>query len=116
MTKKIPEFSDSELWVVKNTLTERYRGANVDILQGDSEIRLFPGDRELTEVPCLVWKVDKCNFVIFKSGVDRFRCQFFYSVRHQYGTGIEEFDNIGDCVTTLLKMQADYEASQHAEV
>jgi hypothetical protein len=111
---KIPDFSSSELWIVESTLSERYRGQIPEIMQADGEIRLNPGDRSLTEVPCLIWKVESCTFVIFKSGEERYRCQFFYSVRHQYGTGIDEFDNIGDCVTTLLKMQADHEATQAA--
>ena len=27
----------------------------------------------------------------------------------QYGTGKESFDNLGDCVVTLLQVQADHE-------
>jgi len=28
-----------------------------------------------------------------------------------YGTGIEEFDDLSECVVTLLQVQADYVAS-----
>lgn len=44
-----------------------------------------------------------------KTGERRYRCQFFYSVYEQYGTGISEFHDIGECVTTLLRVQSDHE-------
>jgi len=40
---------------------------------------------------------------------------FFYRIRDRFSTGREEYDDIGDCVTTLLKMQADEEAKRLAE-
>lgn len=109
----IPDFDDTEIHTVETTLEERYRNRDdIEVLQADSEVRMDQGDRELTEVPCLYWKVDKCSFVIFKTGEERYRSQFFYSVIEQYGTGIHEYDNIGDCVTMLLKMQADHEGKR----
>ena len=108
----IPDFNDSELWVVKTTLKERY-GYEVEMQLADSELRLSPDDRELTECPTLFWQVDKVSFVIFKTAAERYRCQFFYSIREQYGTGILEYDNITECVTTLLQMQADHELKKN---
>jgi hypothetical protein len=29
--------------------------------------------------------VGKCNFLVIKTGQKTCRCQFFYSVRHEYG-------------------------------
>jgi hypothetical protein len=110
----IPDFNDGELWVVKTTLKERY-GYNVEVQLADSELRLSPDDRELTECPTLFWQDDKVSFVVFKIAPERYRCQFFYSIREQYGTGIEEFDNIGECVTALLQVQADHEIKKNLE-
>ena len=56
------------------------------------------------------WREDKAQFVIFKTGVQAYRNQFFYSVREQYGTGRDEYTDIGECVTTLLQVQADQAA------
>lgn len=108
----IPDFNDSELWVVKTTLKERY-GHDIEIQLADSELRLDPSDRELTECPTLFWQVDKVSFVVFKIAPERYRCQFFYSIREQYGTGIEDYDNIGECVTALLQVQADHEIKKN---
>jgi hypothetical protein len=107
----IPPFYESELWVIKNTLKERYN-QTVDIDTGEGEIRLHPDHRELTLCPVVAWKVDKVTFVIVKSGLERYRCQFFYRVHQQFGTSIDEYDNIGDCVVSLLRAQADYEGKQ----
>ena len=110
--KPIPDFNESELWVIKNTLEERYR-KEVDIDEGEAEIRLRPGDRELTPCPVVLWHgEDGAGFVIFKSGAERYRCQFFYRVHRQYGTGIDEYDNISECITSLLHVQADFSAEQ----
>ena len=38
-----------------------------------------------------------------------YRCQFYYSEAEQYGTGRDEYDDIGTCVLTLLQVQSDHE-------
>ncbi len=103
----IPDFTDAELWIVRTTLQERYR-ATCDIELAEAEIRLQPTDRETTPVPTLYWQAGDCHFVIFKTGIERYRCQFFYRIHQQYGTGKEEFDTLAECITTLLQVQADY--------
>ena len=107
----IPDFNDSELWIVQTTLKERYN-QNVDIQLADSELRLSPTTQELTWCPTLFWQKDSVNFVVFKVASGRYRCQFFYSGNEQYNTGIEEYDNLSDCVTTLLQVQADHEVQK----
>lgn len=108
---KVPDFSDSEREVVAQTVKERF-GKDVDVQAADAEIRMYPDDRELTEVPVLYWSERGCQFIIFKVGDSRYRNQFFYSVREQFGTGRDEYDDILDCVVTLLRVQADHEAQR----
>jgi hypothetical protein len=107
MKPNIPNFNDTERWVIQTSLKERY-GRNIETEEGESEIRIHPDDRELTLCPVLAWKIERVTFVIFKTGLDRYRSQFFMRGHEQFGTGIEEFDNIADCVTTVLQIQADY--------
>lgn len=111
---KIPDFTDTERHVVQTTVNERY-GKPVEVLAADAEIRLFSDDRELTEVPVLYWQGRDCQFVIFKVGENHYRNQFFYSVKQQFGTGREEYDDIGDCVLTLLRVQADHESMRERQ-
>lgn len=72
-----------------------------------------PPSQELTPCPALVWSERGCNFVIVKIGEQRYWGQFFYVLYQQFGTnfgtGREEYDHIGDCVVTLLQVQADHE-------
>ncbi len=107
----ISDFTETERAVVEQTVRERY-GKPVDVQVADAEIRMYPDDHALTEVPVLYWAERGCQFVIFKVGEGRYRNQFFYSVREQYGTGRDEYDDIGDCVVTLLRVQADHEAQR----
>ena len=92
--EQISDFTDTERLVVETTVMERF-GKRVDVQVADAETRMHSGDHELTEVPVLYWNE---------------RDQFFYSVKDQFGTGREEYDDIGDCVLTLLRIQADHES------
>jgi hypothetical protein len=107
----IPDFTQTEQWVVHTTLKERY-GHDKEIQLGDSEVRLNPSAMELTEVPVLYWEHADCHFVLFKVGDGRYRSQFFYRGFEQFSTGIDEYDDIGDCVVSLLRAQADHEAER----
>src|SRR5574340_374276 len=107
----IPDFTDVERWTVATALHERY-GRKIEAEVADVELRLDPVLPELTLCPALFWKEGGCSFLICKTGERRYRSQFFYSVREQYGTGREEYDDLADCVVTLLKLQADHEAKR----
>jgi hypothetical protein len=109
MQDKIPDFTDTELWVIRQAVAERFR-REVEIQQADAELRLNPGDRELTLCPVVYWRDGQAQFVIFKTGVQAYRNQFFYSVLKQYGTGRDEYTDIGECVMILLQVQADHAA------
>jgi len=113
--REIPDISTSEEWVVKTTLKERY-GEEIELQYADAEIRLNPADRELSSCPVVIWAVDDCNFVIFKTGDRRYRCQFFFKSYQQYGTGIYEYDDLSECVVSLLQTQADHMAKDQGSI
>jgi hypothetical protein len=110
----VPDFGDDEIKVVEDTLQERYRRP-VPVQRADVELRLTPEDRELTECPALYWEDGECHFVIAKLGKARYHCQFYYGLHQQYGTGRPEYDDLFDCVTTLLKLQADHAATEQEQ-
>ena len=107
-TQPIPDFNSAERWVIESALKERY-GRFVQIELADSDLQLDPGTPVLTACPTVYWSERGCNFLIFKTGEDRYRCQFFYSDEEQFGTGRAEFDELAECVSLLLKLQADHE-------
>lgn len=111
----VPDFTESELWTVHDTLKQRY-GHDVETEIGDAELRLDPHSSTLTPCPVLFWRDGSgTNFVIFKVGDRRYHGQFFYRVHQQFGTGIDEFDNLAECTVTLLQVQADHDAKQTAK-
>ena len=109
----IPDFSDSELWIINSTLGERY-ATPPDIQLAETEMRLDRGRTELMSCPTVYWQVDDCNFVVLKTGDRLYRCQFFYRIHQMYGTGVEEYDDLTECIVSLLQVQADH-ASERSE-
>ena len=105
--RKIPDFTDTDRWVVETALKERY-GKRLQLELADSEVRLDPTSPEITLCPTFYWEERGVEFVIFKVAETRFRSQFYYSATEQYGTG-RDFDDLAECVTTTLRLQADHE-------
>lgn len=106
---KISDFSTTESWTIESTLKERWgKDYEVELQYADTDIRLYMGDKDTTECPAVIWQHEGCNFIIFKTGIQSYRCQFFYKGYQQYGTGVHEYDDIGDCLISLLQVQADH--------
>lgn len=110
----IPDFTADELDIIKKTIAERF-AKTIDIELADTELRLDKSTTELTTCPAVYWEARGCHFVIVKLGKNRYRNQFFYKGYQQYGTGIDEFDDIFKCTLTLLQVQADHEAKEQEE-
>jgi len=110
----IEDFNDSELWIIRTTLEERY-GESIEPQLADIELRLNPYATELTPCPAAYWEHQGCHFITSKTGDSRYRCQFYYRVHQMYGTGVEEYDDLSECVVTLLQVQADYQASRDSD-
>ena len=100
------EFSGDELAVIREMLAQRYR-KEIEIHLADSEVSL---DRETAATcPTVYWHARGANFVVFKLAPQRYRTQFFYTPHEQFGTGIDEYADIGECVAAALQTQADHE-------
>ena len=105
----ITNFTDTELWTIESTLEERWgKDDKIELQLADTDVRLSPSDRESTLCPAVIWQHNGCNYIIIKSGIQNFRCQFFYRGYQQYGTGVREYDDIGDCIVSLLQVQSDH--------
>ena len=109
----ITDFTENEMWTIGTTLKERY-GEPVPPELADSELRLDPLSPELTLCPTAFWKHNGCHLLVCKTGETRYRCQFYYGGHEMYGTGVEEFDDLAECMVTLLQVQAEHEASKQA--
>ena len=111
MPRPIPDFTAREKTLVSQTLVERF-GRSIPIQAIQSEIQLNLTRDELTLVPSLTWEEGLCHFVVFKTGDNRFRCQFYYTDAEQFGTAQVEYDVLGDCVIDLLQVQSKHESER----
>lgn len=109
----IPDFTDAEFQLANQILLERY-GRLVPLQAVEVDLLLDPGHKEPTPCPALYWDQLGAEFVVAKIGDQRFRCQFFYSENEIFGTGRDIYDNLGDCVTNVLQIQADHHATRAA--
>ena len=109
----IPDFTDAEFQLANQILFERY-GRLVPLQAVEVELLLDPGHTEPTPCPALYWDQLGAEFIVAKVGDQRFRCQFFYSENEIFGTGREIYDNLGDCVTNMLQLQADHHTTRAA--
>ena len=81
----------------------------IEIQLTNSELMLNSKGEQQVDYPTLFWHVHGANFAVIRSGLNRFRCQFFYTPHDQHGTGRKEYDSLEQCVTTLLQVQANHE-------
>ena len=109
----LPDFTDNEYQLVNQILLERYNRI-VPLQAVEVELLLKPEDKMPTPCPALYWSELGAEFVVAKMGDQRFRSQFFYSPSEIFGTGRDVYDNLGDCMTTLLKLQADHHGTRAA--
>jgi hypothetical protein len=107
---KIPDFTETELWTVRSTLKERY-GRDIELQMADSEVMLGGADG-LAWCPTLFWSAKGANFTVVKLGPKRFRAYFYYHPEHQLGTGIDSYDELGECMISVLQVESDHMRKQ----
>jgi hypothetical protein len=106
---QIPDFIESELWIIRTTPAERY-GAAVEPEPADSEVRLNPCTSGLLECPADCRGRDNCRFVAHRTGTQHYRCRIYYLGHEMPAPDIEEFDDLSECMVTLLPVSADHAA------
>jgi len=104
---QIADITESELWIIKTTLEQRY-GEPVEPMLADTELRLNPYSNELSVCPATYWEKGGCHFVVCKTGDHNYRCQFYYRGHEMFSPDVEEFDDLSECMVTLLQVQADH--------
>ncbi len=109
---KIKDFSDTDIWTVRQTLDERWGKDKIELQMADVDVRLRSNDRELSTCPAIFWEYQESNFIIFKIGRSTYKTQFYYKGHDQYGTSVPSFDNVLDCIVTVLQVHADLERNK----
>ncbi|MGI9311687.1 MAG: hypothetical protein ACR2P7_09210 [bacterium] len=114
------EFTPAEIAAIREMLVQRYR-KEVEIHLADSDLMLDAndgdddgdgdgdGERGAITAATVYWHERDANFVVFKIAPSRYRAQFFYTPHEQFGAGIEEYDDLDQCVAATLQAQSDHE-------
>lgn len=108
MPRPIKPFTARERNLISQTLLERF-GHAVPLQAVDAELQLNLLKEEFAMCPSVMWKENGAHFIVFKTGDERFRCLFYYNEATQFATGQDEYDNLGDCVVSLLQVHTDQE-------
>jgi hypothetical protein len=104
MTSKVPDFNNNELILIRATLRERF-GREIPLQMADTELRLNLASTEITSCPTAYWEVDNCHYLISKIDKSHFHATFYYRLYQQYGTQKKRYDDLFDCIVSLLKAQ-----------
>ena len=103
---QIPEFTDDELHNVRGILA-RYYKKDVEIELADCEFLTDESTNKSTSYPTIFWYEQGANFVVFKTAPLQYRTQFFYTPHDKFGTKIEEYTDLDQCVSEVLTAQLD---------
>ena len=98
----VPDFTKDEIRVIQDTLKERY----------GHEVEVELAEAEMTLCPIVYWEVGDCHFVVAKVDKYHFMNHFYYRLYQTYATEKRRFDDVLDCVVSLLRAQADYELKE----
>lgn len=107
----ISPFTPDEIDLVSSLLRSRYF-SDTAVEEIEADVQLDPADAGPVTCPGLYWSARGAHFVLVKAGEGRFRTQFFYGEQEQFGTGRLEYDDLGECVTVLLRLQSDHERTR----
>ena len=83
----IPNFTPADIETVRQFVYQRYR-ETIQIQLADSELMLDLKREKPVDCPTLFWHVHGANFAVIRSGLNRFRCQFF--LPHTTSTALGE--------------------------
>jgi hypothetical protein len=106
-------FTGQQWQLVRALLQQRY-ATPVALEPIEADIGAEAEGMAPSSYPGLYWSGRDAHFVVIKTAPDRYRGQFFYASDEMFGPGQRDFDELDDCVLTLLRLQADHERQQCA--
>ena len=118
MTTTPNPFTPKERELVQTTLYERY-GRVVPIHDVEVELQVDLSSPLPVTCAAFYWQGGDAEFVVARilrevNGIPTYRTQFFYDSNEVFGTGFPEYGNLGDCVISVLQVQATHEAERKA--
>lgn len=107
------DFSLFEKNIVKNLINERWSGVDVEL--ADVEVSRTSSGKSLP-YPALVWEASKCTFVVIKVDESAYKCIFYYLGTQRFDTGVNEYDDLNDCILSIMKVQANFLLTKNHDI
>ncbi len=101
----IPGFTNAEISVIRQVLT-RAGLADTDLQLADSEVVLDNISRQPVICPSVFWHQQGANFVVAKTGPERYKSRLFFTPQDQHGTEIKEYRVLRECVEAVLELRS----------
>jgi hypothetical protein len=99
-------YTENELDSIRQVLSHRYK-AEIEIFLADCEVQLDKEKDEAVERPAVYWRAMDCNFIVVKLDQNRFEGRYFYQPSEHFSNAQQEYSDVVNCVTALLRSQAD---------
>lgn len=108
-------FTQSEIDATKKLVDERWKDKNITVHLADID---YTKEEEETvqAYPALVWEDKNTTFIVLKMGMLTYKSFFYYLKNKRYDTGILEYNDLQECVTSLMQSQADLLLSKVKEI
>ncbi|SMN01020.1 hypothetical protein SPONN_2149 [uncultured Candidatus Thioglobus sp.] len=108
------DFNESELTTIQNNLNNRWRKEAVEVQLADIEMSK-EGEREAKFYPAAVWEASNSTFIVLKIAEFSYKSFFYYLKDKRFDTGVDEYNDLHECVDKLLKAQADFVLSKNTK-
>ena len=110
------DFAESEITTIQNAVDTRWKKDKKKVHLADIEITRTAKDEKTTLCPAAVWETADCTFVVIKVDEFVYKSVFYYLGTKQIDTGISEYNDLSDCVLTLMKVQANFMLSNSSSI
>ena len=109
------DFTSSEVAAIEQVINERWKDETIPTHLADLEIVKEEG-LEDKSYPAVVWEASNSTFIIVKTGAFSYQSFFYYAKEEQrYDTGINQYQDLHECASNLLKAQANFMLNKGAQ-
>lgn len=102
------DFTQSEIDSIKKHVDSRWKAKDHGIHMADIEVS---GE----EKPAAVWEDTYYTFVIIKMTAFTYKNMFYFMRDKRFDTGVDQYNDLDECVDSLMKAQADFSLSKNTK-
>jgi hypothetical protein len=103
------DFTQSEVETIQKHVDDRWREKDHGVHLGDIEI-----DGE--EQAAAVWEHKHYTFIVVKVAAFKYRALFYFLRDKRFDAGVDEYNDLDECVDSIMKAQADFSLSKSTNV